>query len=185
MIKIVYSQPLSRCGAKLVRPGISGVTACPGVRAFAGSAWRWIVQPNVFQRSPEQMPGTGAPDGLERRHHLRGHDGTKPIDLTYLARFTLGNVALEAEVLDLFITHAPRTLADLRAAGTAKAWHDAAHTLKGSARGVGAWRIGRAAEMAERLRFDTDLDRRAFALDSLTEALAEAITYVQSLHLTR
>ena len=143
------------------------------------------MQPNVFQRPLEQMPGISAPDGVERRHLTRGIDGTRPIDLTYLARFTLGNTALEAEVLDLFATHAPRYLADLRAAGTVKAWHDAAHTLKGAARGVGAWRIGRAAEMAERLRFDTDLDRRTFALDSLAEALAEAIGYVRTLHPSR
>ena len=140
------------------------------------------MQPDVFQRSLDFLPGLSAPHGLERRLLPRGLDGTKPIDLAYLARFTLGHQALEAEVLGLFIEHTPVSLAKLRSAGTAKAWHDAAHTLKGAARGVGAWRVGRAAEMAERIRFDTDLDRRAFALDSLSEALAEAIGFVRTLH---
>ena len=116
----------------------------------------------------------------ERRLRTRPDGGTKPVDLAYLGRFTLGNLALEAEVLDLFMTHTPPYLAALEAAVTAKAWHDAAHTLKGAARGIGAWRLARCAEMAERLRFDTDIDRRAFALDSTTEALGEAIGYLQA-----
>jgi len=69
----------------------------------------------------------------------------------------------------------------LETAVTAKAWHDAAHTLKGAARGIGAWRLGRCAEAAERLRFDTDIDRRSFALDSAREALDEAIGYIRVL----
>jgi HPt (histidine-containing phosphotransfer) domain-containing protein len=122
---------------------------------------------------------TAAPLRNDRRRRPRQEGGTKPVDLTYLARFTLGNRDLEREVLDLFITHVPRYLTALQDAVTAKAWHDAAHTLKGSARGIGAWRVSRCAEAAERLRFDTDLDRRAFALDSAAEAVAEAIGYLE------
>lgn len=117
----------------------------------------------------------------DRRQRPRPDGGTKPIDRAYLGRFTLGDKALEREVLQLFLTHTPRYIADLRCAVTAKAWHDAAHTLKGAARGIGAWRLGRCAEAAERLRFDTDIDRRAFALDSASEALDEAIGYVHTL----
>ena len=73
----------------------------------------------------------------------------------------------------------PRSLKFPNYDRTAKAWHDAAHTLKGAARGVGAWRVARVAENAERLRFDTDEDRRAFAIDSATEALDEAIGFVR------
>jgi len=67
---------------------------------------------------------------------------------------------------------------------TAKGWHDAAHTLKGAARGVGAWRVARCAEMAERVRFDTDIDRRRFALDSINEAMDEALGYLRVLRRT-
>lgn len=117
----------------------------------------------------------------DRRRYPRPHGGTKPVDLTYLARFTLGDEALAQEVLGLFRTYTPTYMANLRDAVTAKAWHDAAHTLKGAARGVGAWRLGRCAEAAERLRFDTDTDRRSFALDSATEALDEALAYIRTL----
>ena len=81
----------------------------------------------------------------------------------------------------MFVTHTPIYLNSLRDAVSAKAWHDAAHTLKGAARGVGAWRVARCAEAAERLRFDTDLDRRSFALDSAAEALDEAIGFINVL----
>ena len=121
------------------------------------------------------------PPRNDRRRHPRPDGGTKPVDLAYLGRFTLGDAALEREVLDLFLTHTPLYVASLRDAVTAKAWHDAAHTLKGAARGIGAWRLGRAAEAAERLRFDTDIDRRAFALDSAREALDEALGYIGTL----
>ena len=103
---------------------------------------------------------------------------TKPIDFTYLRRFTLGNKELEREVLYLFAESAPIYLKALETACTPKEWHDAAHTLKGSARAVGAWRIARTAEVAEKLRFDTDHDRRAFAVDSAYEAGEEALRYI-------
>lgn len=78
-----------------------------------------------------------------------------PIDHQHLARYTLGNRDLEVEVLGLFVGEAPRTIAAMRAAladgGVAVAeWHRGGHTLKGSARAVGAWRVAEAAEAAER-----------------------------------
>jgi Hpt domain len=108
----------------------------------------------------------------------RTEPATKPIDFTYLRRFTLGNKDLEREVLYLFAESAPGYLKALENACTPKEWHDAAHTLKGSARAVGAWRVARTAEVAEKLRFDIDRDRRAFAIDSAYEAGEEALRYV-------
>jgi HPt (histidine-containing phosphotransfer) domain-containing protein len=106
--------------------------------------------------------------------------GTKPIDFTYLRRFTMGNRALEREVLGLFVEAAPGYLKALDDAVTAKEWHDAAHTLKGSARAVGAWRVARTAEVAEKLRFDTDRERRDFAIDTAYEAANEAVGYIHA-----
>jgi HPt (histidine-containing phosphotransfer) domain-containing protein len=107
--------------------------------------------------------------------------GTKPIDFNYLRRFTAGNRELEREVLALFVDAAPNYLQALADAVTAKEWHDAAHTLKGSARAVGAWRVARAAESAEKLRFDIDQERRDFAVDTAYEAASEALKFIQSL----
>ena len=74
-----------------------------------------------------------------------------PVDLAHLRRFTLGDRRLEREVLTLFIEHAPVSIAAMRAALTDRDWTNAAHSLKGSARAVGAWRIATLAERAEQL----------------------------------
>jgi HPt (histidine-containing phosphotransfer) domain-containing protein len=77
-----------------------------------------------------------------------------PVDLVHLRRFTLGNQALEREVLQLFADQAPVILRRMELARTDKAWRDAAHTLKGSAGAVGAHAVARAAAEAELLRGD-------------------------------
>jgi HPt (histidine-containing phosphotransfer) domain-containing protein len=77
-----------------------------------------------------------------------------PVDLTHLRRFTLGNEALEREVLELFAEQAPRTLEHMQLARTERAWCDAAHTLKGSAAAIGAGAIARTAAEAEQLKAD-------------------------------
>lgn len=70
------------------------------------------------------------------------------IDLDHLARMTLGEASLEAEVLILFDRQAAVLLAHMRDAPPA-AVAAFAHTLKGSARGIGAWRVAEAADVVE------------------------------------
>ena len=72
------------------------------------------------------------------------------IDHDHLRRYTMGDQQLELEVLDLFAGELPKTLGSLRAARTDMEWKMAAHTLKGSARAVGAWRVAAAAVAAEK-----------------------------------
>ncbi len=93
-----------------------------------------------------------------------------PIDIEHLARMTLGDNSLEHEVLAMFSAQAVGlvgALATLPADAGALA-----HTLKGSARAVGAFSVADAAERLE------DLIRRggdtAPALAELTDAVAQA-----------
>jgi HPt (histidine-containing phosphotransfer) domain-containing protein len=72
----------------------------------------------------------------------------RPIDLVHLARMTLGDRGLEREVLALFDRQATVLVARMRASPPA-AVTSVAHTLKGSARGVGAWQVAAAAEAVE------------------------------------
>ena len=65
---------------------------------------------------------------------------TRPIDLVHLARQTMGNRALEQEVLALFIQQALGVRDQIVSADTAEKLR-LAHGLKGSARGVGAFAI--------------------------------------------
>jgi HPt (histidine-containing phosphotransfer) domain-containing protein len=72
----------------------------------------------------------------------------EPIDLTHLARMTLGDVSLEHEVLRLFDRQATMLIARMQGAEPSLI-AASAHTIQGSARGIGAWRIARDAEAVE------------------------------------
>jgi len=73
----------------------------------------------------------------------------QPIDLGHLHRMTLGERSLEREVLQLFCRQTEILIARMRTAKPAVA-AASAHTLIGSARGIGAWRVAAAAELVER-----------------------------------
>jgi HPt (histidine-containing phosphotransfer) domain-containing protein len=76
----------------------------------------------------------------------------KPVDLDHLARYTGGDVALNAEVLGLFADQSVELLAKLQSvidARDPKEWKAITHSLKGAARGIGAFGFGDAAARAE------------------------------------
>lgn len=106
---------------------------------------------------------------------------SRPVDLVHLSRYTLGERSLEGEVLALFCTQAELCLQRLGAAEMDGEWREAAHTLKGSARAIGAWRVGAAAETAETLSGETSAESRTAALRELELAVAEARVYIQTL----
>jgi HPt (histidine-containing phosphotransfer) domain-containing protein len=87
-------------------------------------------------------------------HAIRAEDTApsfeRPVDLVHLARQTLGDRALEREVLGLFHVQARALYAQLERVAEDRLRHDLAHTLKGSARAVGAWKVAEAAEACER-----------------------------------
>ena len=79
------------------------------------------------------------------------------IDLEHLARYTGGDTALNAEILRLFDSQASELVGRLRAildARDAKSWKEVTHTIKGAARGVGAFALADAAAACERVGFD-------------------------------
>ncbi len=74
-------------------------------------------------------------------------DLTGAVDFAYLERFALGDAKVIEEVLGLFREQAAiwAPLLDANVEG----WRDAVHTIKGSARGVGAFALGDVCERAE------------------------------------
>ena len=73
--------------------------------------------------------------------------GEAPIDVDHLARMTLGDGTLRREVLAMFVRQTDELLRRLAArAGDGAAL---AHTLKGSARAIGAFRVAACAEALE------------------------------------
>lgn len=107
----------------------------------------------------------------------------RPIDLVHLARQTLGDRGLEREVLELFVVQAKSVLARLSAIRDEKSRVDLAHTIKGSARSVGAWRVAEAAEACEMM---VDGSEAAWlgALDRLTASVREACMAIAEIHAT-
>jgi HPt (histidine-containing phosphotransfer) domain-containing protein len=95
------------------------------------------------------------------------------IDLEHLARMTLGERSLEAEVLTLFDLQAATLLAHMRNSAP-PAVAAFAHTLKGSARGIGAWRVAAAADGVEMLAIRANAGGVAGAVMRLSAAVEEA-----------
>ena len=100
-----------------------------------------------------------------------------PIDFEHLNRTTLGDAGLEQEVLAMFVAQSA-TLVGTLAAMPADA-SALAHTLKGSARAIGAFAVGDAAarlEAAIARGFDTSA-----ALVELGETVAEARAAIEAI----
>ena len=92
------------------------------------------------------------------------------IDRDHLARMTFGDRALEREVLQLFDRQADLLLARMRDCEPPAA-ASLAHTLAGSAAGIGATAVAQAAAAVERA---TGADARGVALRALAGAIAQA-----------
>ena len=76
-----------------------------------------------------------------------------PLDLAFLAKQTFDDAGLACEVLTLFLEQARRVVPTLPTLAPA-AQRDAAHLLKGSARGIGAWAAAAIAETYETAEVD-------------------------------
>jgi HPt (histidine-containing phosphotransfer) domain-containing protein len=103
----------------------------------------------------------------------------RPIDLVHLARTTFGDRSLEREVLQLFDRQSSMLISRMRLA-TPAGVVALAHTLKGSARGIGARRVARAAELLELAGASGNsigeaLDRLAAAADEARAVIAELL----------
>lgn len=108
-----------------------------------------------------------------------GRDGVSacPIDLVHLARQTMGDRTLEAELLALFDRQAGQIAEQLGRGdldGSSVSRGDLAHKLKGSARAVGAHEIASAAENYEHCVSNGILR------DSDTQRLIEAVARVRA-----
>jgi len=100
-----------------------------------------------------------------------------PIDLVHLQRMTLDDRSLEREVLAMFAAQAAGLMDKLVKLPPDIA--ELAHTLKGSARAIGAFRVADAAEWLE-TAFRDDSDA-AEALMALNDTVAEARSAIDRL----
>ena len=103
---------------------------------------------------------------------------TSAVDLDHLARYTGGDAALNAEVLRLFDNQASELVERLQLildARDAQSWKTVTHTLKGAARGIGAFGLGDAAAAAEPI--DPSDSKTASAALAVLQHRTHAVRY--------
>lgn len=100
------------------------------------------------------------------------------IDLPHLNQYTLGDRALQAELLQLFRVQLKNQTTSLVSCRSENSWKSGIHTLKGAARAVGAGQVCEVAEAMEWISFADQAGREA-VLDQLKAARAAFETHVE------
>ncbi len=93
------------------------------------------------------------------------------IDLAHLDQYTLGDLCLQSELLQLFRIQLQNQSEELVSCSEEANWRSAVHTLKGAARSIGAGQVADVAEAMELVLF-TDQTGRAAVLSRLIAARA-------------
>ncbi len=99
------------------------------------------------------------------------------VDIDHLSRYTGGDRALNAEVLRLFDSQTSELVDRLRSimdSSDAKSWKEATHTIKGAARGIGAFGLADAAAAAEPIDPVRDRGNASIAIEDM-KSNAEAV----------
>ncbi len=120
-------------------------------------------------------------EAVDQLHMTPQSTAKSPIDREHLSRYTLGDTALEHEILELFVGQLPKSMEALRHATSQKDWHAAAHSLKGSGRAVGAWRVAEIAAYAEKVHDGPSGPDGQRAIGLLEEATQEVTAYIADL----
>ena len=104
------------------------------------------------------------------------------LDLVHLDKYIAGDVALRDEILSMFAERAIQLNGELKTTQTDQERKITLHTLKGGARGVGAWALGDLCEKAERINGmpDKSVEQSALIV-KIDAAVDEAAAAIQSL----
>ncbi|MCS7310652.1 MAG: Hpt domain-containing protein [Armatimonadota bacterium] len=105
-----------------------------------------------------------------------------PVDREFLSEMTGGDLEFERELLQEFLNTVPELVERIHAAiasGDSAALANAAHTLKGSARAVGARRLAEAALALEMTAKEQRLDQAADAEQTLATEYQHVRIYIQ------
>ena len=105
------------------------------------------------------------------------------VDLDHLSRYTGGDEALNAEVLRLFDSQTSTLVDRLRTileARDAKSWKEVTHTLKGAARGIGAFALADAAAAAEPIDPVRDRGNASIAIATLKSSAGAVQAFIKA-----
>jgi HPt (histidine-containing phosphotransfer) domain-containing protein len=104
---------------------------------------------------------------------------TGMLDLDHLSHQTSGNLALEREVLDLFVAQIDLLIGRLQSSGTQTERSEAAHIIVGSAAAIGAFEVEGIARRIESSEKSSDSD-----IAELVAAIEQTRTFIAA-HLAR
>jgi len=105
------------------------------------------------------------------------------VDLDHLSRYTGGDEALNAEVLRLFDSQTGTLVERLHSileARDAKSWKEVTHTLKGAARGIGAFALADAAAAAEPIDPVRDRGNASIAIATLQTSAGAVKAFIKA-----
>ena len=103
------------------------------------------------------------------------------IDFEHLERYTMGNTELEQEILQLFCEQCDTYVSSLKdSLEDPEGWKQATHALKGSSRGVGAWRIAAETQAAELMVGDALYTDRISSIHAIAYAVDEVNKFVKT-----
>lgn len=107
----------------------------------------------------------------------------RPVDLAHLSRYTGGDRAVNAEVLTLFSNQSVDLLNQLDVAlgaSDARTWRDITHSIKGGARGIGAFQLADTAAQAEAADPAVDAKLAARALHDLKSRTLAVTLFIEA-----
>lgn len=93
-------------------------------------------------------------------------------DQEHLRQYTGDDLALQRELVNLFLGHFAPVRTQLDAARSSQDWKFAAHSLKGSARSIGAPRVAAVADKLDAMAFEEPASRKTQLLNELDTAIA-------------
>lgn len=108
-------------------------------------------------------------------HNARRSAGVaKPLDLVHLGNQTMGDEALESEILSIFVAQSEIYLKMILNSCDTPTRIRAAHSLKGASRSIGAFDLAELAACAEKYNHNVHAELQA--------ELDRVLAYIRSLH---
>jgi len=139
------------------------------------------ISPDGFRAVSQAAAMVEMPDHVSGADAMKPERTPKPIDLVHLAKHTLGDRTLEREILALFRVQSNGYMKRLNPSSQDRHWRTAAHTVKGSARSIGAWRLADIAEDAELVEPSRDPGATVKALLALEGEIGKVNAYIDTL----
>lgn len=114
-------------------------------------------------------------------NEVREQVDLRVLNLDHLAQYTANDAGLESELLGLFKDQAVLQFENIQSADCKDDWEMAVHTLKGSARGIGAGQVAVLSVDLEIVGFAGTATEKQAATNKLKQAVAVCVAAIETL----